>query len=439
MSAAGAIRHGTRLSLPPKLFTVSPIAPTLVARDEPAMDAAGPARRTKIWEFHPNLHCSIIGTCLSTGELRQVLKKLGVASADSTDHELHTAAVGLAGRHDKAAKLLHKALDERHRLPINQFARATAEDAVRALWRDAVRRGEIPGAYWATLTHPATTQVLVREAFGEVHMLSHLVGAANRADVRRLCQLETENAELRARLDRQQLAFRDAVVTRDARIRELSDALAQRVASEPASSHDSDVLRQLIADLERRLAVATRRGSSLNDKLAAATAALAQERAARAKAECDLDAVRCELDSIADRFAPDDSDTASAKPPELWLNGLTVLYVGGRPNQVAHLRAAAEQAGAMLLHHDGGIENHLHLLRGLTSQADVVVFPVDCISHHAAHMVKQLCRQTGKRFLPLRSASATSLLAALRQRVSISLLDCNLALSLALKAKPTSR
>ncbi len=414
MSAAAAIRHGTSLALPPKLFTVSPVAPTLVACDEAPSAPSGPARRTKIWEFHSNLHCSIIGTCLSTGELRQVLRKLGIASPDSTDHELHAAAVSLAGRHDKAAKLLHKALDERHRLPINQFARATTEDAVRAMWHEAVRRGDIPGAYWATLTHPVATQVLVRDAFGEVHMLSHLVGAANRADIRRLCQLEAENTELRARLDRQQLAFRDAVVTRDARIRELHDCLAQRVASEPGAAGDSDVLRQLIADLERRLAAETRRGGMLNDKLARASAALAEERGARASAERDAGALRCELESIADRFAPGDAGTACTNPPDLQLNGLTVLYVGGRPNQVAHLRAAAEQAGARLLHHDGGIENHLHLLGGLTSQADVVVFPVDCISHHAAHMVKQLCRQVGNRFVPLRSASVTSLVAALR-------------------------
>jgi hypothetical protein len=415
MNPAAAIRHGTSLAAPHRSFTVSSVAPTLVDRDQPASDTFGPARRTKIWEFHTNLHCSIIGTCLSTGELRQVLKKLGVASAESTDHELHTVAVTLAGRHDKAAKLLHKALDERHRLPIHQFASAITEDVVRVLWHEAVRRGEIPGAYWATLTHPATTQALVREAFGEVHMLSHLVGAANRADVRRLCQLETENTELRARLDRQQLAFRDAVVSRDARIRGLTDALTQRVASEPATSQDSNVLPQLIADLERRLAAQARRGGVLNDKLAAATAALAQEQTARANAECDADALRRELESIADRFAPDASDPASANPREPWLNGPTVLYVGGRPNQVAHLRAAARQAGAMLLHHDGGIENRLHLLAGLTSQADIVIFPVDCISHHAVHMLKQLCRQAGKRFLPLRSASATSLLAALHE------------------------
>lgn len=44
-----------------------------------------------------------------------------------------------------------------------------------------------------------------------------------------------------------------------------------------------------------------------------------------------------------------------------------------------------------------------------------MVFPVDCISHPAAQAAKLLCRQAGKRFMPLRSASAASLLAALRR------------------------
>ena len=400
---------------PPRTFSVASLAPALVVRDEVA-PVAGPARRTKIWEFNTNLHCSIVGTCLSTGELRQLLRKLGVATPDSTDHELHGAAVSLVGRHDKAAKLLHKALDERHRVAINQFAKATTEDAVRVLWRESVRRGEIPGAYWATLTHPATTQPLIRDAFGEVHMLSHLVGAANRTDIRRLCELEAENAELRARVERQQVALRDAVVTRDARIQELRTALTQRIAAEPSAVvDDCAVLRQLVADLERRLVGESRRSAALAEKLTATTAVFVEERSARAKAEREAEALRCELEVIAASLLARARDDASITPPETRLDGVTVLYVGGRPNQVAHLRAAAEQSGAAFLHHDGGIEHHLNLLGGLTSQADLVMFPVDCISHHAAHAVKQLCRQAGKRFIPLRSASATSLLAALRQ------------------------
>jgi hypothetical protein len=401
--------------VPPRPIAISAIPPALVVRGEVA-PATAPPRRTKIWEFNTNLHCSIVGTCLSTGELRHVLKKLGLASPECSDHELHGAAVSLAGRHDKAAKLLHKALDERHRVTINQFAKVTTEDSLRTLWRDAVRRGEIPGGYWATLTHPAATQAVIRDAFGEVHMLSHLVGAANRADIRRLCQLEADNEELRARLDRQQIALRDAVVSRDACIRDLRQALTQRIAAEPSiPGDDSAVLRQLVADLERRLAAETRRSAALGDRLATANAAAADAQAARAAAERDAAALRCELDVIAASLLEGRNDDTLAITPEPHLDGVTVLYVGGRPNQVAHLRAAAEQSGAAFLHHDGGIEHHLNLLGGLTSQAHVVVFPVDCISHHAAIAVKQLCRQAGKRFIPLRSASATSLLAALRR------------------------
>jgi len=47
-------------------------------------------------------------------------------------------------------------------------------------------------------------------------MLSHLVGAANRADIRRLRQLEAENAQLEAKVARQQKDLRDAAVARDA-------------------------------------------------------------------------------------------------------------------------------------------------------------------------------------------------------------------------------
>jgi hypothetical protein len=52
-----------------------------------------------------------------------------------------------------------------------------------------------------------------------------------------------------------------------------------------------------------------------------------------------------------------------------------------------------------------------------------VLFPVDCISHDAANAVKSLCRQGGKRFIPLRSASVTCLLSALQTKEVMGLAD----------------
>jgi hypothetical protein len=386
---------------------IGPIPPTLVKRE-------AAARRAKIWDFSTNLHCSIIGTCLSTGELRQVLRKFGLATADCSDHDLHRTAVTLAARHDEPARQLHKALDRRHKLTVSQFDKATTEDALRALWRDAVQRGDIPGAYWATLTHPQTSQAIIREAFGEVHMLSHLVGSANRADIRRLCVLEADKAVLEARLERQQQALHEAVVSRDAQIRELRQALTQRIVSE-ALPEDSSALRDLVGDLERRLAAETRRRTAAEDRLSSTQTDAARERSGRLKAERDGDAARRDLDAIeVSLLLAIDTGDVSGADPAIRLDGLVVLYVGGRPNQVAPMRVAAERLGAVFLHHDGGIENHPNLLPGLTSRAEVVFFPVDCISHDAASAVKTLCRQGGKRFVPLRTASVTSLLAALR-------------------------
>lgn len=417
------MRGGTSLAPWPKSLKFSSLPPTLIERDEPVIPE-GPRRRTKLWEFNGNLHCSIIGTCLSAAELRQVLRKLSLASPDSTDHELHRVAVSLCGRHEKPAKLLNKALDERHRIAINQFGKAATEEAVLALWHDAMKRGDIPGAYWAALTHPATTQTVIQDAFGEVHMLSHLVGAANRADIRRLSQLQAENAALEERLQRQQIAFRDAVVTRDARIRELEQALAMAVISQPIGTRDdTGALRQTIADLEHRLASESQRRQTLSARLDAVIGVAEKERAARAEADAVSNALQQELEAVELSLKATVTAHATTPAKPALLHDVTLLYIGGHPHQVMHLRAAAEGSGATFLYHDGGVEHQLNLLPGLISRAGVVAFPVNCISHHAALLAKQVCQQTGKKFLPLRSAGITSLLAALRQQEGAGLSD----------------
>jgi hypothetical protein len=103
---------------------------------------------------------------------------------------------------------------------------------LRELWEEALKRGDIPGAYWAVLSHPAATEAIMRKAFGDVHMLSHMVGAANPADIRRLCQLEEQNAALAAKMEAQQLQLRDGFTERDNKIRMLNEALSRALALE---------------------------------------------------------------------------------------------------------------------------------------------------------------------------------------------------------------
>ncbi|GGF48269.1 hypothetical protein GCM10011611_63350 [Aliidongia dinghuensis] len=396
-----------------------------VSDDELAAMLNAPAkRRSRIWDLAPNLHCSIVGTCLSTRELRQIVGKLGGRDLDAlSDHEIHGEGVRLAGRHDDGGKLLQKALDKRHHAALNRFAAARSADAVAAFWDEAKRAGEIPGAYWALLSHPAATDALVKQAFADVHMLSHLVGAANRADIRRLTALEKEKAELERKLEKSQAHIQTA----DATIRQLDAALAAAVArnadklatGKSAETADDEVaaLRRLVGELDARLRTEAARALRAERRAEKAQRDLAASETARQQAGARADTLAEELAAIEAELAPPEASSADLPAgdgrPSLPPGIESLLYVGGRPAEIRRLRAFADRADIELLHHDGGIEDRSGLLPGLVSRADVACFPVDCISHDAAAAVKRLCRQAGKPFLPLRSVGIGSLLAGL--------------------------
>ncbi len=383
------------------------IAPGLLAQ---------PRRRTAIWDMHNSLHCSIIGTCLSTDELRRLLVKLKVAGAETTgDHDLHMLGVMLAGRPLAGAKLLQKTLDRRHAAAIKQADRIKDAAGLVAYWEDALKRGDIPGAYWATLTHPAATDDTIRRVFGDVHMLSHLVGAANRADIRRLRALEAETAELAAKIDKQQLQLRDGFVARDEMIRSLRVTLTRALAQQPATSTpalaDDPLAREAIVDLEARLNREIGRRERADARVAALTKALHAAEKDAQRAARDSEALARDLAAVESRL--DGLLSGETGITDLDLAGAQVLYVGGRANQVPQLKALVERMGGGFAHHDGGVEHSMTLLPGLIGRADAVLFPVDCISHLAVASIKRHCRQAGKRYMPLRTASLASCLSGL--------------------------
>lgn len=368
-----------------------------------------PHRRSRLWELSGSFHCSVIGTCLTTGELRQTMSKLLQRDVSAfSDHELHSQAVCLCGQQNPAAKLLQKALDRRHQPTINRFGRLQGEAAVMAAWAEALKAGDIPGAYWAVLTHPDTGPVGLRRAFGDVHMLSHLVGAANRADIRRLTALEAENAELAAKVERQQRRLLDMTAERDALRRQLATLALEAPPRDEAASATLVGMRTLVTELQNRLAGETARREHLERRVAELDAA-GRESAERARDAAALaEALRREI-ALLD--PGEEEDGASAAPPPLPAH--TVLYVGGRPASTHRIRQVLAAAGGRLLTHDGGRDEHISLLPGLIGQAAHVVFPVDCVSHDAMLTIKRLCRQSGTPWSPLRSTGLAPFLAAI--------------------------
>jgi hypothetical protein len=396
--------------------------PTFSAGLRSPEKAAVPTR-AKLARFNANLHCSIIGTCLSGSELRGALLKLKLIDAKASEHEVHKIGVTVAGGRGIGPKMLNKALDRKFERHIAKFAKVKTEAEVAALWAEALQAGDIPGAYWAALTHPATSDALVYQVFGEIHMLSHLVGAANRADIRRLRELEGENDRLRDKIERQQSALQAAVTGLGAKIKELEDALVialdERRGNAGVASGDG-ALQQLVVEQARRLARAEARVAHVESRSRELERRLATAAAAADAVEAECTALRDECAAL-HRALDGDEGAPAGGSNIVDIGGAAILYVGGRANQIAHLRRTVEDANGRFIHHSGGLDDNPLLLPGCISRAEFVLFPVDCIGHQAMNEVKRYCKQSGKPYLPLRTGSTAALLLGLdkvRQRLA---------------------
>jgi hypothetical protein len=69
----------------PRTNLSTSIAQEFSPSSKPLFDARGALekRRRRIWELSNYLHCSVIGTCLTTAELRQILIRMAVSSPTS--------------------------------------------------------------------------------------------------------------------------------------------------------------------------------------------------------------------------------------------------------------------------------------------------------------------------------------------------------------------
>ncbi len=355
-----------------------------------APEANAGGARHRIWDLGPGQHCAIVGTCLSIEDLRRVVRKAGLTIAPGTDdYSLHVYCVSSCAKPGPLSRHLGKLLDKLH---AGEIARTRALDSPAALlahWRDSRAKGRIAPAFWALMTHPAIDGPTTGEIYGDVHMLSHLNGSARIADLARLDALTLRLRDSEARLERTRIDMHESLARRDATIAQLEARLARRampaapaIGIRPANAKSE----RLIASLQRKLS---------------------SERARARAAETQLERLQ-ESDGL-----PNADDGLRAMPAAAGvpvdLSGRTVLYVGGRPNQRAHLRDAVERHRGAFLHHDGGIEQSLGAIDGLVSQADTVVCAIDCVSHGACLKLKAACRRMGRTFLPLRSASMTSL------------------------------
>lgn len=376
------------------------------------------SRRRRLWDLDHQCHCPVVGVCLPLDTLRRLVNKAleGVAFAD--DYEVHVGAVAECGRRSRLSELLQNELDRRFSRQVQQFRQAKTTRAVADLWAQAIRQGEVAGAFWAALTHARCDAVLQEVLCRDMHMLQHQAGATARIDIARFNALLGENAVLARelgkvqerstrliseksgeieRLAAQLVRLRAESMGKDSRIAFLCEDLAALKAFQP--QYDQSVrLQKKVEQMALRQSELESQCAELRHKVASAS---------RTLESAGEDAPRAGTLGMAERPEPRTS------PVTVYLHQKTVLCVGGRSGSVASYRDVIERVGGRFAHHDGGLEDSQSILDSSLAAADLVICQTGCISHNAYWKVKDFCKRTGKRCVFVENPSASSLVRGL--------------------------
>ena len=177
-------------------------------------------RRVRLAELDSHLHCSIIGTCLTTSELRKLVPKFAdIDRQHASDLEIHHTAVELAMADGAGSKALHKALDERYAGAIRRFDQARDPEAVLAtLGRGAQERRHFAGVLGADDASASDD----RSAAGGVRRTAHAVASGRRGESRgHPAARRARKGERGAKdkVERQQGRLHEMAVERDAALR----------------------------------------------------------------------------------------------------------------------------------------------------------------------------------------------------------------------------
>ncbi|MEK8051369.1 DUF2325 domain-containing protein [Ideonella sp. DXS22W] len=389
--------------------------PTQAAPALPDIPAPRPSgsRRRRLWELDSHAFCPVIGVCLPLDAVRALVQREQGAEAPTDDYGLHCEAIAASKRRTPLAERIQQALDTRYAEALRTTRAIKDTEALASWWRAALQGDGVAGALWATLTHAACDTLLEEQVLHDIHLLQHQWGAAERADRRRLRELQTAHERLQhsqgtllarqaeqlqqqaLRLEQLQASLvqlRGELIGRDTRIAQLSHALAQAQQASPDLAPRRELQAQVLA---------------LRERLVGLDRALRHARlAAAGPATLPASASACTAPAAA---------AAPVPVPLPWpaLSQRAVLCVGGRSRAVPVYRHVIEREGAHFAHHDGGTEHSPAQLEACLAAADLVICQTGCISHDAYWRVKSHCKRTGKPCLFVEQSSRSGLQRAL--------------------------
>ena len=400
------------------------------------IDHSASSRRLRLWELSSGAHCPVIGVCISIDALRRVADKLLVGTKALNDYQLHCEVIAHCKRRSPLAEALQKVLTQRYASALRSTATLKTSHALAAWWHEQSTASHantdlhnLPSALWATLTHAQCDAMLSDKVLGEVHMIQHQVGVAQRCDQaqlerstaelsslkrelqtmqQRLQQQASEHAALTARQQKELMQLGCEVVSGSTLLAAARADLKSLQVSTPQLksrvelARENDRQKNRIIDLERALTLAKDQALIQAKDGAAALSSMAAQHAES-------------LSEMTARIPSDTSAEADTQRASALFNDRAVLCVGGRPASVPLYRLIVEKTGGRFLHHDGGEQESQTRLDATLAAADLVICQTGCISHGAYWRVKDHCKRHSKPCVFVENPGSASLRRALAE------------------------
>ena len=389
-------------------------------------DLQGKQVRLKLWDLDHIYHCAVIGTCLTLEEVKKLLRSLQIPIKGVNSYDIHTTIVTLISYNDFGSRKVQSYLNKKFKVAIHKTKKMNATELIQE-WKRVTNSGDLISTFWAVIAHPLTNDQMKRDFYGDIHMQSHMSGASNRVDLRRLNQLEKE----RKQVDSETLAQQN----------KYQKLQAENTRSQLLIQNQTEK----IADLANRVTALTNANEQLTILKGVDEIDRLNIQLLKLKHKVDFQVSEIEgyknnliqidqvISTLNHQISRDKKTITEYEHETEYLQyvlsqnkladkclfkkqglcGQCVLYVGGKANLIPHYREMVEDKSGVFLYHDGGIEKSTQDLSQFINRADVVIFPSDCISHDAYWKIKSTCKKQQKPYEYLKSPGLYSLSNAL--------------------------
>ncbi len=378
--------------------------------------------RTKLWELDHIYHCAVIGTCLTMTEVKKLLRSFRIDITNSNSYEIHTTIVTLISYNDFPSKKVQNYLDKKFKVALQKTRKMDARE-LKEEWKRVFNNGDLIATFWAIMSHPNTNDEMKKNFYGDIHMLSHMSGASNRADLKRLKILESAQKEFSSETQIQLVKHQKIQLENDRLQVELqlqsekTNDLVNQVTALINANEQLTILNNVKQCEQLNLQV-EKLNNKINfqdneiDKYQNSTALLdkvvAELNRQASIYQKTITAYKSETEHLQNLLCKNqEEDECQFKTQGLC--GQCILYVGGKSNLIPHYRELVEGKAGAFIHHDGGLEKNTHDLSDSLNRADLVVFPSDCISHDAYWKIKRTCKKQQKPYKYLQSSGVHSL------------------------------